>query len=1074
MNAGRLTHFEEIEIELGGSWSIIRTLTTYGGFVTSSFQTQWAEDQVTSSWGVQMYGTKTRVPSGGERDNYFLLIPAIGVAQLALVAGGAATIDSKLRLFNVKTYVTAAGRMATQIGGYEWYVGGALQASSTSTWTVEGAANFLQPSAIPVIGTAGKVATHSATNPALSDDFPIAPWGNFSTDASALATWSIRYKFEGTWFDLPLSIVTHDYAQDCAYSAPWPELGGSSGTNIVGECRHYEAESTTLVAGVTYECTLGQDGVYDVDHQVKDIEHIEASAWVAWDLTKAVKKASAHRTVAGALVDDDYGAIIYRGGMPRTQQVTNYRCYRVTEWPLIDPPPSPKIITEEVHPRESEMLSVVQAAAHEIEDPFTLSSRCGVYRVSYRHRFVRNLVTTITPYVCADEPPGPPPDLIIPQYVDIWEAAEVFPQIESSTENGALLPYLNHVNTWFRYQNYNVNPHWSYFYYYPPDADLVNWSVSENYGGAPVKKNSDTYWIPIRSQYLDHEGTPPNTIPTAEKLKLRNHLPYAPLGEGRLRDMIAGRIGVQTSWWGITRWKTHFNTLVNDERNLKFPDAPGTSWQVYGGSAVYSAATDIFTITPSAGTTVLRIYAQNYQDSPGNLLTVMPALRLSVAGAGVTSFDVIARNYEGQTSGLSSGPVSAGTVTVSISDRTKDSHYAGNWAEIGWGLDGVDDNGSDIRSNGASTTRVTSPEMTHAYYLMGGKSTVYWEIEVDGDGVTPFTIGPIVALHEIDGVANSAERRMVWLDGYTAGIYQASGTHFRWGSQYWWDPVTNTLNTPPLLTDQPTGHFKSTIVDMLAWSLTISGFHTGYPSGYPRNPGAFSLHDWIIADGRAAYDDYEFGFDTSTASRSDILDAMDLILSAVGTARCANGIEGFTNTADGYTILAIHSLAEVPPINSQPCAHGDYMRQRESIHTAGFTFKQQSTSFAQKTSYYVNSKSELHLDALGSRERWTTLDPLRSVNTWRVTKHRHQVDNTELDQHWANVSSIDYAKVSPWRGYLSIVAAAGGGGNLSSTVDPFAGFEYILIREESTGALEFWMRGPDGVNDKFAVKYGAE
>lgn len=315
---------------------------------------------------------------------------------------------------------------------------------------------------------------------------------------------------------------------------------------------------------------------------------------------------------------------------------------------------------------------------------------------------------------------------------------------------------------------------------------------------------------------------------------------------------------------------------------------------------------------------------------------------------------------------------------------------------------------------------------------------------------------------------------MVWLDGYTAGIYQASGTHFRWGSQYWWDPVTNTLNTPPLLTDQPTGHYKSTIVDMLAWSLAISGFHTGYPSGYPRNPGAFSLHDWIIADGRAAYDDYEFGFDTSTASRSDILDAMDFVLSAVGTARGANGIEGFTNTADGYTILAIHSLAEVPPINSQPCAHGDYMRQRESIHTAGFTFKQQSTSFAQKTSYYVNSKSELHLDALGARERWTTLDPLRSVNTWRVTKHRHQVDNTELDQHWANVSSIDYAKVSPWRGYLSIVAAAGGGGNLSSTVDPFAGFEYILIREESTGALEFWRRGPDGVNDKFAVKYGAE
>ena len=115
MNAGRLTHFEEIEIELGGSWSIIRTLTTYGGFVTSSFQTQWAEDQVTSSWGVQMYGTKTRVPSGGERDNYFLLIPAIGVAQLALVAGGAATIDSKLRLFNVKTYVTATGRIHIRI-----------------------------------------------------------------------------------------------------------------------------------------------------------------------------------------------------------------------------------------------------------------------------------------------------------------------------------------------------------------------------------------------------------------------------------------------------------------------------------------------------------------------------------------------------------------------------------------------------------------------------------------------------------------------------------------------------------------------------------------------------------------------------------------------------------------------------------------------------------------------------------------------------------------------------------------------------------------------------------------------
>lgn len=52
--------------------------------------------------------------------------------------------------------------------------------------------------------------------------------------------------------------------------------------------------------------------------------------------------------------------------------------------------------------------------------------------------------------------------------------------------------------------------------------------------------------------------------------------------------------------------------------------------------------------------------------------------------------------------------------------------------------------------------------------------------------------------------------------------------------------------------------------------------------------------------------------------------------------------------------------------------------------------------------------------------------------------------------------------------------AAGGGGNLSSTVDPFAGFEYILIREESTGALEFWRRGPDGVNDKFAVRYGSE
>ena len=171
----------------------------------------------------------------------------------------------------------------------------------------------------------------------------------------------------------------------------------------------------------------------------------------------------------------DFKELIERVGLPKTTKMASHVCTTggVTT--------SANVETE-VHPRLTDLLSVVASTAHTIEDPFSYSIYTPIqetHSYSKTYSFTRTDATGAV--VCSVSPSCIPAGwfsqvshIIYPAEPtanpDIESVSVTFPySVDDSTANPYINNYLYHDHPIARYVNTWANPHWLYWPWFPID-----------------------------------------------------------------------------------------------------------------------------------------------------------------------------------------------------------------------------------------------------------------------------------------------------------------------------------------------------------------------------------------------------------------------------------------------------------------------------------------------------------------------------------------------------------------------------------------------------------------------------
>lgn len=353
----------------------------------------------------------------------------------------------------------------------------------------------------------------------------------YSIDVSASATatggWRIKDS-DGNYSDGPVTLPTiaAPAGTDCPFglSLPSPVAPRTWDAEVSSYARSFTQRA--LVAhevGVTVGVTVSCDGVpteyYEEfcatsERDVYSMEQISESRGCTILLVPDLDK-SLVRMQTG------HAQLVYRWGMPKT---TRYGL-RLCEDGGVSSGTSAET---EVHPSQSEILSVIGDTVHACEDTLGYPSYAGVGSSNSKTRTkVYSIENAIIGCPCPPTAhvPNPPCGGIVgwgcvelwPEYEDIDQSEEVsyvFPYtVEDSAAQPDMAAYLLHDEKQARYTNTWVNPFWSYANWFPantidldgdgePDVQNV-WPVL----GSPIAKE---YWMALADQYLSHVALPPS------------------------------------------------------------------------------------------------------------------------------------------------------------------------------------------------------------------------------------------------------------------------------------------------------------------------------------------------------------------------------------------------------------------------------------------------------------------------------------------------------------------------------------------------------------------------------------
>jgi hypothetical protein len=757
--AGKITDWPAMEFGLVSDVSCSLSGSTASASSEARLVTGATPNQLVVNAGVFL-----SIDAGTSTGNYQLFYdgpnaPFGGWSQSGSVGAGGWLLSISAIFRGVKLYaldpsVAATWRML--VDDIEIWTNGSLQVSlGGATFNGTG----LGPSWIPVCGVPADVFGNALAG---AGGVP----GDYNHVASMTHVVRGGWRFDdGTgWQDLPVTLPT--ITEPIIGTAPF----GLSTSGIVvadrtwGDLLSLDSSAASLRAG----CPI-PPGTAAAPASLEG-ESSNGRVMLVPDLSREVKR----------VIPDDYAAMWLRFGFPKTEA----RSQRV--WELgPNTPPKPggnEQVIEEVHPSFTQMLSVVRAAPHVIEDPW--STPVYAPMVATRAKAFASSPAT----ACNDDP----------AYTanDAESVAVYFPHtVQNLSQNPQMLGYIHHLEPLVRYVNYIASPFWSLAY------GRFDWLID----GAPAPY--EDYHRLVRMQHLTSDF-----LPEEEDPQTKNHMISCPLeesghtpfldtffkaGTGRLRDGL--------DWIGVSRFQVRESVLPEE---IVFDERSDTLYGVGENCTIDVGPTGIeLTPDPDATTIAFELNVADFDHYPYLLAAFADRIeaRWTTTNVAEARWYTVGRDGERQLIELVPGDgftTEGEDYRLPIGPQAK---YAGDWAQDHGALY-ISDQGADLQPTGISTFIMGDPERATVFSLLTGRTPRFIRCEFDIiDDADP------VLLPHITLLTSPEVPELVWNTAAHAAWLYADGPGPRWSNLDWHDPVSGTIFHPDVL---PLG-YKSTIIDAL-------------------------------------------------------------------------------------------------------------------------------------------------------------------------------------------------------------------------------------------------------------------
>lgn len=659
---------------------------------------------------------------------------------------------------------------------WRWRLGGQVQFAG-GAFSTESPPNLIVPLAIPLIGVPAILECLATSWPLSGEE---APAGEIGFDASSTGGW--RYRQGSTWIAPPVNLQIDAPPCGCPVCAPLPRTGAPTTWDGFVEARY-----RGLGDSVAPDCWTGVQCV----QCPCCFEQGSGNFPVTWSSLRSIGESSSGRLM---LVPDlprrvrrgnaDYAALIARGGFPRAVTWQWSECYDTPRFGLCDTPNPPRVDERflSTYAAQSEFLDAVTADRSVIEDPFAAPIRAP-YDVGGRkwdnYSFFNLQIGPCSGERAQISPCGEECLCAIdPGFFErIHSAFSLFPLTQRQVDNPAMIPMLSvepPLDDWVshavRYVGFWAHPHWSSFYWFPPEeaADSVKWKIE----GASVE--AEPYWLPLRTQHIAHPALPPE-----RNRRTRTSVLSAPLQTGGLSAFLRDFFfGVRTSWWGIGRFGQDRPVLPRDV-SLGPTSAP--SWSFENATATFGAVG--IELSPTGTPVKATLDLGRFLDPPFLAGHLADRLTVDWASGNLASARARLVSADGTRVDLASAP---GTYRRPVG---RDVTYAGSWGQdFGVGL--VNDLGVDELGSGRSAEAMADRERNLALSLLAGRGAQSLEFEL-----TPIDLNhPLTLRYPVLRIAAGA-----WTlaeTGQTSLLIWPDGPALRWGQLSYWN---HGFADPPVL-----------------------------------------------------------------------------------------------------------------------------------------------------------------------------------------------------------------------------------------------------------------------------------
>lgn len=675
----------------------------------------------------------------------------------------------------------------------------------------------------------------------------------------------------------------------------------------------------------------------------------------------------------------DYGSLVKRYGFPAADANSRVLCEsQVRENSCSSEVPyvaNNFLDNERYYDPASDFLGIMTASASAVENPMA-----GVAKAPYFESFGATEFKTFipgaptTPGKCG---PGP-------LYASVSCCFEGNHYRYDSTSVGAFAfsqsgfftitfplagydPGLIHEEEIVNYFNFHCNPHWMFYLYFALDCEAEGWVIED----------SDSYHIPIRSQYL-HQPSLQQPTP-----RTRNHVVAEPLDRGQLATYIAAaKMGTLTSWLGISRFEVA-SALPDAERT--FDENSETLWSLTDCTGVFD--TGSVELTSTAGTTIsAKVPLQNFEQVPFNYGEIAKSIELDWEATNIDSVSVYLENQDGASVLLATAP---GEYDKPID--AEDDVFVGSWAQD-FGVGVVSDTGVDVGAGGVSAATLADALKVHAYELFGCMTATYIRFDIElTSAASPCTISYPIFHRSADVPHNVQE------SGQFASLIYPNGAMIRFGQHDHWDDGDEQLEDIP--TVRIPGEL-ATEPDGLAW---IDHYCKGDPLGTTSTP-------WHA-------DEYADDEDRTIGTHAFILPmALDNTLARTDliTPR----------------IALVNSLRECPPLVIDP------RKKRDATWAETGEYGLWSYTYCQNAHKLLSAKQPLKMYEVSSGTEWSSA--IVSIPNYFITDVKHAVQQTEAPADFElRVGDEVFGNATPWRGCAFAGARGQAGEGIAITRDDF-------------------------------------